>query len=64
MLSTVLTLAFGLFPTWVLARYRFAGRSILVALVTVPFVLPTIAVGAAFLAVEIGVLREQIDYCG
>jgi len=50
-LSTVLTLAFGLFPTWVLARYQFTGRSILVALVTVPFVLPTIAVGAAFLAV-------------
>ena len=33
-----------------LARYRFAGRGLVLALVTVPFVLPTVVVGAAFLA--------------
>jgi thiamine transport system permease protein len=35
---------------YVLARYDFPGRRVVRALVTVPFVLPTIAVGAAFLA--------------
>ena len=48
--STALTLAVGLLPAYVLARYRFAGRSLVLALVTVPFVLPTVVVGAAFLA--------------
>jgi thiamine transport system permease protein len=48
--STALTLALGLLPAFVLARYRFAGRSVVLALVTVPFVLPTVVVGAAFLA--------------
>jgi len=48
--STALTLAIGLLPAYVLARYRFAGRSVVLALVTVPFVLPTVVVGAAFLA--------------
>ena len=49
--STFLTLALGLFPAWILTRYQFRGRHIVVALMTVPFVLPTVAVGAAFLAV-------------
>jgi thiamine transport system permease protein len=35
----------------VLARHRFRGRRLLLALVTVPFMLPTVVVGAAFLAV-------------
>ena len=48
--STALTLAIGLLPAYVLARYRFPGRSVVLALVTVPFVLPTVVVGAAFLA--------------
>ena len=34
----------------VLARYEFRGRRIVQALVVVPFVLPTVVVGAAFLA--------------
>jgi thiamine transport system permease protein len=33
-----------------LARYRFAGRRAVLAAVTVPFMLPTVVVGAAFLA--------------
>ena len=48
--STALTVAIGLVPAYVLARFRFAGRRTVLALVTVPFVLPTVAVGAAFLA--------------
>jgi thiamine transport system permease protein len=50
-LSTVLTVALGCAPAYVLARHRFRGRRMLLALVTVPFMLPTVVVGAAFLAV-------------
>lgn len=49
-LSTVATLMAGLPLTAVLANYRFPGRDLVRALVTVPFVLPTVVVGAAFLA--------------
>ena len=49
-LSTVLTLLLGLLPAFVLARYRFPGRALVLAVVTVPFVLPTVVVGTAFLA--------------
>lgn len=48
--STVLTMAVGFAPAYLLARYRFLGRRALLALVTVPFMLPTVVVGAAFLA--------------
>ncbi|NBU56102.1 MAG: iron ABC transporter permease [Acidimicrobiia bacterium] len=49
-LSTVITLAVGLVPTWILARFPVRGRPILMAVFTAPFVLPTVVVGAAFLA--------------
>ncbi|MCE9622734.1 MAG: iron ABC transporter permease [Actinomycetia bacterium] len=49
--STLLTLSIGFVPAYVLARYRFVGRRVLLAIVTVPFMLPTVVVGAAFLAV-------------
>jgi thiamine transport system permease protein len=52
-LSTLLTLALGLPLAYVLARYRFKGRPIARALVTVPFVLPTVVVGSAFLALGV-----------
>jgi len=48
--STVLTLVIAMPAAFVLARYRFAGRRVVLALVTVPFVLPTVVVGTAFLA--------------
>lgn len=48
--STLLTLVAGLAPAYVLARYRFPGRRMVLALVTVPFMLPTVVVGAAFLS--------------
>ena len=49
-LSTALTLALGLPAAYVLHRIRFPGRRLLLALMTVPFVLPTVVVGAAFRA--------------
>jgi thiamine transport system permease protein len=49
-LSTVLTLAVGLPGAFVLARYEFPGRRVVRALVTLPFVLPTVVVGSAFVA--------------
>lgn len=48
--STAVTLAVGLAPAWLLARWRFPGRRLLAALTTAPFLLPTVVVGAAFLA--------------
>jgi thiamine transport system permease protein len=50
LLSTVLTMLAGLPAAYAFARYRFAGKSILRALLTVPFVLPTVVVATAFLA--------------
>lgn len=50
-LSTIATLVAGLAPAWVLARFRFPGHRAVRTLVMVPFVLPTVVVGAAFLAV-------------
>ncbi len=47
--STLLTLAAGLPLAWVVGRFRFHGRSLVRALVLVPFVLPTVVVAAAFL---------------
>jgi len=48
--STALTMLVGFVPASVLGRYRFAGRRVVLAAVTVPFMLPTVVVGAAFLA--------------
>jgi thiamine transport system permease protein len=49
-LSTALTLAFGLPAAYLFARYQFWGKQVLRALVTVPFVLPTVVVAASFRA--------------
>jgi thiamine transport system permease protein len=48
--STVLTVAAGLPAAYVLGRFDFRGRSLVRALVVVPFVLPTVVVALAFLA--------------
>lgn len=47
-LSTALTLAIGIPGAHLLARVDVPGRSVLRALVVVPFVLPTMVVGTAF----------------
>jgi thiamine transport system permease protein len=49
--STVLTVAIAMPATYVLGRYRFRGRSVVSALTVVPFVLPTVVVALAFLAI-------------
>lgn len=48
--STGLTLLLALPGAYVFARFDFPGKSVLRAVVTVPFVLPTVLVGTAFLA--------------
>src|SRR5262249_10182725 len=48
--STGVTVAIALPGAYMMARYEFPGRRVLLALVTVPFVLPTVVLGAAFLA--------------
>ena len=50
LVSTALTMMVGFAPAYLLARFRFRGRGALLAMVTVPFMLPTVVVGAAFLA--------------
>jgi thiamine transport system permease protein len=49
-LSTALTLLVAFPGAYVLARYRFPGKSIARALATLPFVLPTVVVATAFTA--------------
>ena len=49
--STVLTIAIALPAAYVLGRYRFRGRNLVSALVVVPFVLPTVVVALAFIAI-------------
>ncbi|MDI3406036.1 iron ABC transporter permease [Streptomyces sp. B-S-A6] len=58
--STGLTLLIALPGAYVFARFDFPGKQLLRAVVTVPFVLPTVVVGTAFLALlgRGGVLDE------
>ena len=49
-LSTALTLLLGLPAAWVFARFEFPFKRAARALTVVPFVLPTVVVGSAFLA--------------
>ena len=60
--STGLTMALALPGAYVFARLDFPGKSVLRAVVTVPFVLPTVVVGSAFLALagRGGVLDEWL----
>lgn len=47
-LSTLLTLLFGMPGAYLLARYQFRGKSLVQALAGIPFVMPTLVVAAAF----------------
>jgi thiamine transport system permease protein len=49
-ISTLLTLLLALPGAYLFARYRFRGKSLLQTMVTLPFVLPTVVVGSAFVA--------------
>ena len=48
--STMLALAVGLPCAYVFARFRFPGRSVLLALTTVPFMMPPIVMALGFIA--------------
>ncbi|MQY15954.1 hypothetical protein SRB5_61460 [Streptomyces sp. RB5] len=60
--STALTLLIALPGAYVFARFDFPGKQLLRAVVTVPFVLPTVVVGSAFLALlgRGGLLDEAV----
>jgi len=57
---------FGVLVAWVLARYRFPGRSLVDAVVDLPFALPTAVSGIALLAVyaRTGWLGRWLDPLG
>ena len=48
--STLVTIVVALPGAYIMSQYRFRGRSVLRAAVTVPLILPTVVVGVAFLA--------------
>lgn len=50
LVSTALTLVIALPGAYALARFDFPGKQVLRAVITVPFVLPTVVVGTAFMA--------------
>lgn len=61
-LSTFLTLALAIPGAYVFVRYKFRGKSALMALGTLPFVLPTVVVAAAFDALigERGLVNQTL----
>jgi thiamine transport system permease protein len=60
--STALTLLIGLPAAYIYARYDFPAKGLLRALTTIPFVLPTVVVGAAFMTLlgPRGVLNDWL----
>jgi sulfate transport system permease protein len=64
--GSLINAIFGVLVAWVLVRYRFPGRSIVDALVDLPFALPTAVAGIALTTVyaEHGVLGEQLAKIG
>jgi thiamine transport system permease protein len=56
-ISTALTITAGLAPAYLVARYEFIGRRQLVAVLTALFVLPSVVMGAAMLAL----LPDSLD---
>jgi thiamine transport system permease protein len=55
--STAITMLVGLAPAYIVARFEFPGRQLLVGVLTAIFVLPTVVMGAAFLAL----LPDSLD---
>ncbi len=65
--STLLTLLVSMPLTAVLSHFSFPGRSLVRAFVTVPFVLPTVVVGSAFVALGLtrtiwGILAAHVFF--
>ncbi|MEZ4837153.1 MAG: hypothetical protein R2873_35010 [Caldilineaceae bacterium] len=61
--SMLLTLLLGLPLAYLFARYEFAGKTILRALTTIPFVMPTVVVAAAFTTLlgQTGVVNQWLQ---
>jgi len=61
-LSTIFTIGVALPAAYVFARYQFPGKSLLLSVSTLPFVLPTVVVAAAFNALigERGVINDVL----
>ena len=55
--STAITMLVGFAPAYIVARFEFPGRQLLVGVLTAVFVLPTVVMGAAFLAL----LPDSLD---
>ncbi len=66
LVGAIVNVLFGVPVAWVLARYRFPGRSILDAAVDLPFALPTAVAGIALTAVysENGWLGQYLEPLG
>jgi len=64
--GSLINAVFGVLVAWVLVRYRFPGRSVVDALVDLPFALPTAVAGIALTTVyaEHGVIGEQLAKIG
>lgn len=64
--AALLNAVFGLLIAWVLVRYRFPGKSILDALVDLPFALPTAVAGLTLTALysENGWLGQPLSVLG
>lgn len=64
--STLLTLLIGLPLAYVFARYTFRGKALLQALLTIPFVMPTVVVAAAFMTLmgDRGVINQWLQTIG
>ena len=62
-LSTLLTLVTGVPAAYIFARYRWRGKTLLRALATIPFVLPTVVVASAFGALlgDNGVVTSALE---
>lgn len=56
--STALTVVIGMAPTWVISRFDFPGRRAMLSMLTAVFVLPTVVVAAAFMAL----LPDSLDH--
>jgi sulfate transport system permease protein len=51
LIAALVNVVFGLLVAWVLTRYRFPGKSLVDALVDIPFALPTAVAGIALTAI-------------
>ena len=65
-LGAAINCVFGLLVTWVLVRYRFAGRRLLSALIDLPFALPTAVAGIALTALyaDTGLIGRILEPAG